>query len=334
MTTQVNSILCFLRKNLFRKRVLALITTILLIFFIFLRIDSALFIDTLQHANLFFILALYPFIGISIILKSYKLRQILNFFGVSISIPELSKLYLIGFFLGILTPGRIGDFSKAFYLRSKMPLALGLTAIFLDRLLDVCILIFFALLAMVGFQYLLGIVLISFELAFLLSVFFLLLIFVFFNLGFVEPLLKISFRYFAPKRYSLLLSRSYRTIRNSLEELKKKKIRLLAAILLGYAVWIINFSFSYLILSALSIQIPVILLLVLVPMISLVELIPVSISALGTRDLTVIALFSAVGIPAEKALAFSITYFITIYLAVGLFGFYTFLKNPLPAELE
>jgi uncharacterized membrane protein YbhN (UPF0104 family) len=65
------------------------------------------------------------------------------------------------------------------------------------------------------------------------------------------------------------------------------------------------------------------------PVVTLVEIIPFSISGLGTRDATVIYFFAAVGVGSAEAVGFSIAYvLIGTYLA-ALVGFVLWLRSPM-----
>jgi hypothetical protein len=64
------------------------------------------------------------------------------------------------------------------------------------------------------------------------------------------------------------------------------------------------------------------------PMVTLVEIIPVSVSGIGTREATVIFFFSAVGIGSAQAVAFSVGYLIAGTYLTALAGFIAWLANP------
>ena len=53
---------------------------------------------------------------------------------------------------------------------------------------------------------------------------------------------------------------------------------------------------------------------------SLVTLLPISISGLGTREAAIVAYLGTAGVPAEMALSFSLLVFLTFYVAGGLMG--------------
>jgi uncharacterized membrane protein YbhN (UPF0104 family) len=62
--------------------------------------------------------------------------------------------------------------------------------------------------------------------------------------------------------------------------------------------------------------------------VTLVELIPFSISGLGTRDATVIYFFGAVGIGSAEAVGFSIVYLLIGTYLTALAGFFLWLRTP------
>jgi uncharacterized membrane protein YbhN (UPF0104 family) len=63
---------------------------------------------------------------------------------------------------------------------------------------------------------------------------------------------------------------------------------------------------------------------------SLITLLPISISGLGTREAAMIAYLATVGIPAEAALSFSLLVFVTFYVAGGLIGAVAWWIKPVP----
>jgi hypothetical protein len=63
---------------------------------------------------------------------------------------------------------------------------------------------------------------------------------------------------------------------------------------------------------------------------SLVTLLPISISGLGTREAAIIAYLATAGITGEQALGFSLLVFAAFYVAGGLFGAVAWLIKPAP----
>jgi uncharacterized membrane protein YbhN (UPF0104 family) len=88
---------------------------------------------------------IFPIIG----LKAWRWRYLLTNYKIMLSLPQAVALYGQGVSLGSITPGQAGDVIKAFYLQ-KQGYALGrsIGSVLLDRLFDVLILVFVALLGM------------------------------------------------------------------------------------------------------------------------------------------------------------------------------------------
>lgn len=64
----------------------------------------------------------------------------------------------------------------------------------------------------------------------------------------------------------------------------------------------------------------------------IIELIPVSISGVGTRDAFLIFVLGLIGIGKESAIAFSLLYLLT-YWFLGLIGFFFWVKEPVKLKL-
>jgi uncharacterized membrane protein YbhN (UPF0104 family) len=64
------------------------------------------------------------------------------------------------------------------------------------------------------------------------------------------------------------------------------------------------------------------------PTLTLVELIPISVSGIGTRDAAVVFFFSVLGIGSAEAVSFSLIYLIFGTYFNALVGFIAWLANP------
>jgi glycosyltransferase 2 family protein len=95
-------------------------------------------------------LALFP---VFVAVKAWRWRLLMAELGMGA--PPLNfvmALYMIGLYLGGITPGQSGDFIKAWYLKERgQPLAPALFSIVLDRLFDFVIMALLALLALIEF---------------------------------------------------------------------------------------------------------------------------------------------------------------------------------------
>lgn len=97
-------------------------------------------------------------------LRVIKFKYILKFFKYDLGIKKLYKIFFIGFFSGVLTPMKLGEASKALYLKksNNMPLTLGIFCVILERLFELLALFILLIVALlkVDINYNLNIILI------------------------------------------------------------------------------------------------------------------------------------------------------------------------------
>ena len=92
------------------------------------------------------------------------------------------------------------------------------------------------------------------------------------------------------------------------------------AVLLTLAAYGVFFGQCTLLAHALGIPLSYLTVSYAISLGSLVTLIPISVSGLGTREATIIAYLATVGVAAEEALGFSLLVFATFYLGGGGLG--------------
>ena len=66
-----------------------------------------------------------------------------------------------------------------------------------------------------------------------------------------------------------------------------------------------------------------------IPLLGLLDLLPISISGIGTRDVTLIFFFGLQAVSAEQAVAFSLLYLFTSYWLIALLGAVVYLRYPI-----
>jgi len=128
---------------------LRLIGPALLLIFL-LRSNPQDLVRQLGNVTLWPVLASLALMLPFVVVKAWRWNLIMTELGLDT--PPLSysiTLYLIGLFLGGMTPGQSGDFVKAWYLRRRgLPLPPVLFSIVLDRLFDFLIMALMALLGL------------------------------------------------------------------------------------------------------------------------------------------------------------------------------------------
>jgi len=235
-----------------------------------------------------------------IFLKAFRWRWLLHSQNIEYGILPASLSYFGSIFIGLLTPGRIGELVKAAHVSHDcgVPRARAFASVLVDRLFDL-----YALLILGGTA------LVSqhtgkdsrdlYALAITCAVL-------------TVPLIVfLRFQLFKPESWISQL-------RSGLLELK------LPAVLGGVALTIFAYAifFEQCYLLAQSLKLPVTLLQTsyAVALGSLVTLIPISISGLGTREAAIVAYMRTLGIPDAASLGFSLLVFLTFYVAGGLMG--------------
>jgi len=267
--------------------------------------------ESLQGANVGYLLAVFLLYLLSIVLRSYRWRIFLNAQGVRASLPKLISLYLIGVFFNLMLPsGFGGDVVRIYELsQHSSRTASSITTVFMDRLSG-----FVALFAMatsaLAFSYRLvppevGVTIIAIFLASLVGT----------GALFSRPLWR------RLKGLPLLssLARKERVKELYLSAQIYSLVPFLQAISISLAFDIIIVFMNYLVALSLGVGISFWYFLLFIPIISFLLVLPISLSGLGVREGAYIYLFSRVGVPSSSALAISLSIY-AVTVATGLIG--------------
>ena len=228
----------------------------------------------------------------------------------------------------VATPGRIGDFAKSLYLSGRgMTAGRAIFSSLADRLFDI------VFLAVIGYASLL-IYPDIFANQFLASS--LLLFFVAITVAallFRREFLKRFVRKFLSGMPDWgIKERVDRVIMESIGEFGLLGIRTSAiAGLFTLAAWMAHYLFFIIFAKALGLGASIPVLIVSVSAAVFVAMIPVSLSGLGTRDLTLILIFSRSGLTREAAVTFSFA-FILVYIIQGITGLLCWMSVPLHSK--
>lgn len=258
----------------------------------------------LKSTNLaWFSLAVIVSLSVKLVMNN-RWRAIMQSIGVKI--PYLTSLAMLvkGITLGTLTPGKVGDLYRAKYLRDRTGISIGegFSTVVLDRLLDLLCLV--SLGGICSF-FMMNLYIIGFPLWIfgLLGVFGLLGTFIFFKESWITFFLRPIFNFFVPENQKEKLGLHFRQFYDGLNKIPLKTIGLA----IGYTllIWFINFLVIYILARALNIEITFIFVMLVYPIITLLNLIPVSVFGLGTNQITSIYLLGLEGVSPEAAVALS-----------------------------
>ena len=268
-----------------------------------------------KEINLIYYLICILFSILGFLIRVWKWRILTNSIDARVSFGGLTKIAAKGFFLGLVTPGKLGEFWKVKYLTEETGVAGGKAfyTAFMDRLLDLLVI------AVVGFG---GLIVFGWQVSALM--FLCLAVLAYFlkrQKRFFYALIGFFIPSFLKKRAESFLLEFYQGFAG----LKLKlSIKLLVLTFLYYLIG--GPVLHYFVALSLGITIPFWYLFLIVAMVWLLLAIPVSIFGLGTREAGFIYFFSILGIPASLAVAFSLLLLLAnILLAIP--GAILFLKQ-------
>jgi len=291
---------------------------ILLLILILTKIDVNLLLKYFSNINPFLCLLILALNVPQFFIKSLRWNQLLKQQKIIYPAFDAFQIYISSIFIGFITPGRLGEFIKAVYLKSDKGISLskGMSSVFVDRLFDLYLLI---ILGLIGIW--------KFDILGKLSdtSLFLLIIFILF------PLLILN-KQLMGKVVSLIYESVIRgkvQLKNKIEErfddfyigtnqlITFKLICSAFLTCLSYSVFFIQ---CYLIAIAMGISINFITITLFMAISNLISFIPISISGLGTRDAILIYLFSLIDLSPEMAVSYAFLVFITFFVCGGLMG--------------
>lgn len=310
-----------------KKRYFGLIGIAILAYVLY-SLDLTKVVDIILQLNpaIFLLAVLLETIGI--FLKGYKYKLVVEAHGKSIPLLESTKYFLIGFFLGMVTPGRIGDIARAFYAnKSIQNIGKSLSTVVIDRAIDLAIVIALGLVAVLFFSIVLGMETIPLGIIALAAAAFCILLFFVLKKNIAKFFLKPVFNALIPEKFKEQARTGYKEFYSAIGKAKESRRELSSAAAIGILIWANTVVVIFLYLSSLGIHVPFFFAFLLMPLLTLVEMLPISFSGLGTREVASIFLLGIYGISATQAVAFSILLFTVGYAMNAFIGFILFTKE-------
>jgi uncharacterized protein (TIRG00374 family) len=302
---------------------------IVLLVFLLKQLDLRYLLDTLKQAHLGTILFAICLLILLIGIKTIRWQVILSALNLSLPWKEAYLAYFASIFIGFLTPGRLGEFGRAFYVHDEVNSRSGMaiSSVLADRLFDLYTLLLVGVAAIFSIgtpQYRLWMILF-----FLLT---LLPLILFLNdrtfiwmQNAAGRLGQYGRRLFDPEGWLV-------GVRHGLLKMGTRAVAVCTG--LTIAAYGVYFTQCFLLSKSLALDVNYGVIMFSVALGSLITLLPFSISGLGTREATIVAYMSTVGVAAEKALSFSFLVFVTFYVAGGLVGAIAWLVHPIRLDFK
>jgi uncharacterized protein (TIRG00374 family) len=275
-------------------------------------------------------LALTPlFVIVIILLRGLRWQRIMRVVDIEYSLWKSSSVWAIGFFAASVTPAKAGDAVRAFYLMEDTKKTFGETflTVFIDRLWDLLFVLALGVVSVLLFSrnY---IEIPSIWIVILASAGIAACVYLATKRSLMRRLFKPLFNALVPQRYKEMFSLNFHTFYDSLGLFRRDRGAFAASFFLTAAAWALIFFFAWFITAMFDAGVSPGYMFLIMPIVTLVELLPVSISGLGTRDATVIYFFSVVGISSAAAVGFSIGYLLLGTYLVALLGFVLWVRHP------
>jgi glycosyltransferase 2 family protein len=271
--------------------------------FILFQIDFKILFVELKSLNLFYLVLALGIMSLEMVVKAWRWRVILLSLNINISKTKSLSLFWIGAFVGIITPGRLGELIKISFLKNKGSNVFhSFLSIIIDRISDLAVLIFFGVIISVFFIRDLGVYIILIGLFFILII--ILLFFIVDKKNFLHSIFEKIITKISPvdlKDFETFTFSSY------WQEIKKIQNRDIINFFV-YTIfnWVLYFLSKYFISLSLGIDLSFINIVIISISVALISILPISIAGLGTRDATIIYLFSLFSLDKEAALLFSL----------------------------
>ncbi len=257
-------------------------------------------------------------------LKTMRWQLLLRGQGSTMMFRTLYVAYMSSLFIGYLTPGRLGEFVKVVYVTQATKLSSGLAfaSVLMDRIFDL-----YALL-LVGSFGLIAIGIENINLTIISIIWAILILpFVFFIYEPTFTIIKSFISRLGSKGENFVANDSWLVdVRRGFLKVNRFTLFFSSAItIIAYGVF---FSQTYLLAKALGLEINFIDNAYTISISSLITLLPISVSGIGTRDVAIVTFLGAMGIPEELSMSFSLLFFITFYIFGGIFGALFWLIKP------
>lgn len=291
---------------------------IVIFFYIIYRIGLTSITAALLEVKLGYLVAATLALFVTFLLQAIRWNAIMKAQGINVGFFYALQVNLISQYYGVITPGRLGGLMKAAYLKKKVKnLATAASSVIIDRVLDMVAIAFMALA---------GVLLLAdkFLIDFNKSLFFLVIVVViciaFLNKKLARYFLKKVHTFLVPEKYKIQLRANFHDFYGNFPKMHK----LIFPAIISFILWIYIYFITYLFALAFSItEVPLAAFLLISAIGTIITLIPITVSGLGTREAFFLLAFGAYGVAPERIVLMSVTGVLALTLVSALSGLVT-----------
>ncbi|MGV8151958.1 MAG: lysylphosphatidylglycerol synthase transmembrane domain-containing protein [Candidatus Nanoarchaeia archaeon] len=276
----------------------------------------------IKNADVFFILLSLVVLFFGMIMQTAKWHVIAKKQKINVSFKEAIRINFISNFYGFVTPSKLGGVVRAGYLKKDgESIGKGMSNFIIDRILDIASLFFIGIVAIA----ILGNKFNILPMGYLIGIFFAIaiLIYVFVDKERTKKILRVFYIKFFPKN---IKEKTKATFESFYEDMPKKRHFPLFFII-NVSCWIIFYLITYIIGVSLGINVEFLYFIAILPIVSVVSLLPITINGFGTREAALISLFSIFNIEAAKVFSMSILSLVISGLVPAMIGLAIIIKE-------
>lgn len=291
------------------------IISVVILVAIFSLIDFRHIHSHLRKSNLELLLFCFCLIIPQLALRAYRWYYLLRVQQIECRFRDVALYYTASMYIGLLTPGRVGEISKALYLKTNnvTSFSRAMPSVLIDRILDAYVL-FSCSILIIWISDLNADVYISNTHIYAIAALLIVLL--------LSPkLVEVAVQKLGAK-IQKHIGLDATIMADEFVQAFKLLLRphLIVAALLTLAHYTIYFFQTYLIANAMGMDIDVYAAFKVVSVATLIGFIPVTIAGLGTRDAVFLFLFESAGVAKSLGLSFAIVYDLIFVLGVGCIG--------------
>lgn len=258
-------------------------------------------------------------------LKSIRWNALLHIYTIECTLSSTLMMYLIGTFLGTVTPGKVGDLSRVYYLKKvyapHISSGMLFTNVVIDRIFDIVVICVIAVSGIVFYfnEYLHYLFVVCITLTVVIAA---LLVFRCRLASSAVNILKKIEEIF-PR---LSLHSHFDEIIKGLRLLKTK--RLVYPLIYNLGAYCIFYMVVFFIAYSLRMKVPFFYLVVGLSTAMILSLVPLSVAGLGIRDAILLFFFSRIGVSSEVTMSFSLLYLLICLIVPSMFGAVVYFLQP------
>lgn len=264
----------------------------------------------------------------NVFIRSERWRLIIETHKCRMSLFQAARLWLIGFSAGFVTPGKMGDFIRAFKLSKITGLETGksIATVFIDRTFDIFSMLLFGAAGLFFLAKKAGLSEDALYSVYAIAAVAILINGLSLKRSFMTFLARPFFHSIIPESKRGKIREEFDSFFDAVGEVSRSGRKLWAESTLTLAGFFIVILECYFLALSLGINPGLTTLVLIMPPVFLLETVPISVSGIGTRDAALVAILSMFSVSPERAVSFSLLILI-VNVIIGLAGYAVWMKS-------